>query len=1156
LLLAALLFAPATFAQESRGSIVGRVLDSSGAVIPGAQVKATHQDTNIAATATANAQGNYELLYLSPGVYTVTATTPGFKQYSRAGVEIQAGGEISLEIKLEPGLVTESITVSETASVLEASTSLGQVVDNKRITELPLAGGNPYTLTQLTAGVVYFGAPNHPNLAPAVEVVSNIGVSGVRSYNTEFTLDGAPSMWGRNASFVPPSDMVSEFKVETSRFDAGSRSPGGAVNVALRSGTNQLHGTFAEYHSDNKLNSIDFFQRRFLYDLSSGPVNDEKRRSVNPQFIINRFGATVGGPVYLPRVYDGRNRTFWIFGFEGLTRPSQERGDYLHTVPTLAQRDGDFSALLQAGSQYQIYDPTTIAPAANNRYSRQPLPGNIIPKSRIDPMAKRLLDYWPQPNLPGRANGEDNYWGVLSSYNEYFSYTTRIDHAFSENHRMFGRYNQSRQYFDSNKTLPTIATGSRRFRYNKGFGLDDVYILSPRLLLNVRYSLTRFIQRNSPTSLGFDLLGAGFPSSLVSSIDPRGVIFPQITVDAYDTIGNTQPTATTTNYHTWGLDFTRMQGNHSLRFGGEYRLYRAHNANFNFQTPSLAFSTGWTRGPLDNSAASPIGQGLASFLYGLPTGGQGQINASYAEQTTYTAGFIQDNYKVTPRLTLNLGLRYEFETAPTERFNRTVSGYDFVTVNPIQAQAAANYAASPIPEIAAANFKAIGGLTFAGVGGNGRSLWRTERDNISPRIGVAYRLGAATILRGGYGLYYITNGVDRLNVDQTGFTLSTTLVPSLDNGQTFVATLSNPFPNGYQQPRGADGGLSTNLGRAITFFNEERPHGKTHRMTVGLQRQLPHHILAEVSYVATAGTQLDVSKQWNAVPREYLSTSPVRDATAINFLTAQVNNPFYPMLTGTDFGSRTVARQQLLRPYPQFNGITSTTQNGWSWYHAMQLRLERRLRGGLTVQGNYTWSKYMEATSYLNQTDDALEYVISDQDRAQRFVASGIWELPFGRGRRFGANWSRAPRYAISGWQLAATYQGQSGAPLAFGNVLYYGLIGDIPLDRSQRSVDLWYNTADFEKLSARQLANNIRAFPSRLTGVRGPGVNIWNASVLRTFRINERVRLQFRGEALNAANHSFLANPNMTATAAAFGTIAATTGYPRQFYFGLKLLY
>jgi hypothetical protein len=511
---------------------------------------------------------------------------------------------------------------------------------------------------------------------------------------------------------------------------------------------------------------------------------------------------------------------------------------------------------------------------------------------------------------------------------------------------------------------------------------------------------------------------------------------------------------------------------------------------------------------------------------------------------------------VTPRLTLNLGLRYEYETPPTERYNRSVTGFDFSAVNPIQAQAQANYAQNPIAEVPVSGFRTLGGLQFAGINGNSRSLWQTDKNNFAPRAGFALSLPHSMVARAGYGLYYMTNGVDRVHTIQTGYDQVTTLVPSIDNGQTFTATLRNPFPGGILQPQGAAAGLATNLGLPTTFFNADRPHRYMQRWSAGIQKQLPHGTLLEVSYAGTSGSRLEMTRQWDAVPRQYLSTSPQRDNTTNSFLTANVPNPFYPMLIGSDIGGKTVARSQLLKPYPEFNGITSPGQDGYSWYHSMQVRVERRFRNGFTIQGNYTWSKFMEATGYLNPTDARPEYGISDQDRPQRFVASGIYELPFGSGKKFGAAWRAVPRFVVSGWQLSAVYQGQSGAALGFGNVLLYGNVQDIVLPVGERSPSRWFNTSGFETVNNQQLVNNIRTFPSRLSGLRGPGINLWNSSLMRNFRITERMRFQLRSEWLNATNHSFFSNPNMSPTNKSFGTITATNGYPRQIYFSGKLIF
>jgi hypothetical protein len=641
---------------------------------------------------------------------------------------------------------------------------------------------------------------------------------------------------------------------------------------------------------------------------------------------------------------------------------------------------------------------------------------------------------------------------------------------------------------------------------------------------------------------------------LVSLVDPLGIKFPNIAVTSYDALSNVVPSSESVLYHTWAVDFTKIRGSHSIRFGGEYRCYRESSYNFTNTTPSFSFGNTWTLGPLDTSASSPKGQGMAAYLLDRPTGGTMQVNASWAQQSTYSALFVQDDYKLGPRLTLNFGLRYEYESAITERFNRSVRGFDFTTASPIEAAVKKAYAAAPIPQVSADQFRVLGGLRFAGTGGQPRSLWDPAKTNFAPRIGFAYHAIRTVVVRGGYGVFYSPMGVDRQDAIQTGYTLATSLVPSVDNGLTFIAGLANPFPTGIQAPAGASGGLSTNLGRSVTFFEADRRPTYVQRWTVAVQKQLPRAILFEIGYAGTRGSRLYISREFNAVPGQYYSTLPYRDNTAINLLTTQVTNPFYPLLPGTDLAARTVARSQLLRPAPQFSSIAATEPFGSSWYHAGQLRVERRMRAGFTLQGNFTWSKFIEATSYLNAFDARPERVISDQDRARRFVGSGIWELPFGRGRHFFAGWKGLRSQIVSGWQMQGICQAQSGAPLAFGNVLFAGDLSAIPLPAGERAVGGWFNTAGFERDSARQLGSNVRTFPSRLSGARGSGLNLWNFSVLRNFRVTERVSFQLRGELLNAFNHTHLAAPNTTPTSTLFGQITGSNGYPRYVYIAGKL--
>ena len=1147
-------------AQEARGSILGRVTDPSGAVVLGAKVQAINVATNAGAASVTNEQGNYEIPYLLPGVYRVEVEMQGFKKAVREGIELRVGDRITLDFTLEVGNVAESVVVTGETPLLEAANaSIGMVMEERRVTELPIVGGNPFYLVRLTPGVIssggrYAGNPMDQGAA------SDIIVNGTRTGSSEGAVDNLPNMAERNSVLSPPQDMVQEFRIHTASFDAAIGHAAGAVtNVSMKSGTNTLHGSSSFF--DSRIRAVPWFTNRFIYDPTTGPITPEKKKRALEGWLHQRWGATMGGPVILPSLYNGRNRTFWTFGYEGLYIRRNLSGTY--TVPTLAQRKGDFSDLLKLGSQYQIYDPATIAPAPGGRFSRQPLPGNIIPPSRIEPMALKFLPYWPDPNQAGTVDGRQNYFRTRNIDRDNRTMVGRLDHNFNQNHRFFFRLSNS-QHDNKDNTLPTIATGTILDRTGYTLALDDVYVFNPQLLLNVRYGLTYQQPRTTRFSQGFDLASLGFPKALLDEIrtknNPAGIAFPQIVVDGLTQLGDTGGSMQTTYYHTLGSTVTKMTGNHSMRFGVEYRLLRENGYNYGNVAPRMDFGTAWTRGPLDNSPAAPIGQGFASFLFGLPTGGQININASRAEQSGYLAWFVQDDWRLTTRLTFNLGLRYEYESPTTERFNRSIRGFDFGTPSPISAQALANYAQAPIPEVPVSSFRTVGGLLFAGAGGQPRELWRGDRNNFAPRFGFAYQLNPKTILRSGYGIFFDVLGIDRFDVNQGGFNQPTNLIASQDNGLTFRATIANPFPDGLQLPLGAAGGLRTFLGRGVSFFNDRPRNPYNQRWSFSIQRELPMRILIEPAYVGNRAAKLAISTNLNPVPRQYYSTLPYRDQPTIDYLSAQVSNPFYgiPEFSGTGLGNVRVGRSQLLRPYPHFQDITVSLPAGYSYFHSLQVRAEKRMARGFNFQAAWTWSKFMEATSYLNDTDPAPHKVVSDQDFTHRIVISGIYELPFGRGKPLAAGVRGVLDYLVSGWQLQGWYEGQTGDTLGFGNAIFSGNLKDIPLPVSQRRAERWFNTeAGFERDTRKQLAWNIRTFPLRFSGVRADGINNLDLSLFKNFAIKERWKAQFRMETFNTLNHVQFGSPNTSPTSSAFGTITGEKGHgQRQLTFAIKLMF
>lgn len=1156
--LALLAVAAALLAQETRGSIRGRVVDASGAVIPNATVKVTNVATNVTVSAQSGADGNYEIPFLLPGNYTLAAELTGFKAYRRGGIELRIGDRLSIEIPMQVGEVHEEVTVTTETPLLEAATaSLGQVIDRHRISDLPVSHGNPYLLMTLSPGLVYTQNPGLDEPFAPTHVVG-YSMDGVRANRSEITLDGSTNVavnqrWGADlmAGWTPPSDVVQEFKVQTTSFDASvGHTQGGVTVITLKSGGNQPHGTAYFSDMEKVLDANLFFANK-----AGQPRGD---------FAYRNWGASLTGPVYIPKLYNGKDRTFFTYAYEGAREDQPQGAGYgagTLTVPTVAEKQGDFSALLKLGSNYQIYDPATRTAAANGRYAVLPLAGNIIPATRIDPIANKILGYYSDPNVAGTPDGMNNLIRVNDlEIDKYYSNVARLDQNFSPHHRMFGRYNMYKRFTpDTGDWFRSAPTGGYSDWMQNGAAIDDVYEFNPRTILNTRYAFYRLTIYQYPQSVGFNPTTLGFPQSYINAIDPALLCFPAISISGYQGTVNNWWRYPHQSHSVEG-NLTAIRGAHTMKFGGDARQFRT----FQFQpqnssTGSFSFDTTYTRGPVDNSTSAPMGQGLAAFLLGIPSSGGVDKAATFAEQSTVWSLYFQDDWKLTPKLTLNLGLRWELEGPTSERYNRSVRGYDFNTPNPLDAQVRANYAQSPIPEVPVDQFRLVGGLTFPGVNGQPHTLFSRDWNNIMPRIGFAYMPDQKTVLRGGYGVYFGPLGIQRNDVIQSGFSQTTSLVPTLDNGLTFIANLDNPFPGGILSPRGAADGLLTFAGRSINFYEENPQAPRQQRWQISVQRELPKRVLMEVSYVGNHGDSMQVSKDYRPLPLQYLSRSPVRDQATIDYLSAQVANPFYPLLPGTSLSGKTVSRSYLLSSgiYPQFAGLTGATYDGYSRYDALQVKVERRFAQGFTFNVSYQWSKMFEATSRLNGQPSALEKVVSDQDRPQRFVTSAIWELPFGRGRKFLAAMPAVPNTFFGGWQIEGIYTGQSGPPLSWGNVLFVGDVHNITLPVSQRTPDRWFNTdAGFNRNSSQQLGSNFRTFPSRLSNVRGDGMNQWDLSIIKAARLHEGVNLQFRGEFLNAFNHAMFNTPSTSPTSSSFGMVTSQRGFPRRIQLGLKLLF
>ena len=689
-------------AQESRGSIRGRILDTTGAVVPGVTVTARNEATNVAIPTSTNAEGTYSLLFLVPGNYTVTASAQGFKTTQRPNIELRIHDDIQVDLVLTVGEVTEKMEVSADTPLLEvASANIGQVVDSRRISELPLSYGAPLELMYLTAGVtnLYTRGMVRMSAANMSPMSQNNNFNGTPLGTTDFTIDGTPntqtgnSDYGSGNASSPPADLVQEFKLETP-FDASvGHTSGTVVNVTLKTGGNQLHGSGYLFWKNPSWNANGFFA-----NMNGQPKGD---------FYYRRWGATVTGPILLPKVYDGRNRTFFSFGYEGFKNNEQQ--SYTYTVPNPKQYGGDFSNLLAISSQYQIYDPATVQPAANGRYSLQPFPGNLIPASRINPIALKILGYYPTPNATGTVDGLNNYSSQTRPYPEVY-YTTigRFDHSISDRQRVYLRTSWMdrttgpyRDYWDS------VAVGNIAPVRMVQSTLDHVYTLSPTLVMNLRYGYSRYESNHAPRKLGFDVSSLGFSSSTAATLQQFGQVFPTVNITGYAGLGGESADARPNDVHSLFASFSKTTGRHTLKFGADLRAYRESTWSPGNFGGNFTFGTNYTKGPLDNSTQSPggIGQSLASLLLGVVTSGSLDNNTTQTIQSTYWAFYLHDSWRVTTRLSLDLGVRWEYEGPETERFNRAVRGFDPTATQTIAAAATAAYAAAPDPALPASQFR-------------------------------------------------------------------------------------------------------------------------------------------------------------------------------------------------------------------------------------------------------------------------------------------------------------------------------------------------------------------------------------------------------------------------------------------------------------------
>lgn len=1155
-----LLSAGAALAQTSAGLVLVTVQDPSGAAISGATVILTDEATAGATTQVAGADGLARFVSVKPSVYSVAATQPGFKRTARQHVTVNVAESVTLNLTLELGSVNETVEVTGAPPVLQTERGeLGQVIGRQQIIDLPLNGRNAISLAGLTSGVI----PG-PAFSDGPLNLANISVNGGRGGATEILQDGAPATVPENSpgtfatATLPSVERVQEFKVQTNSFSAEfGRTTGGVINLVVKSGTNQFHGSVYEYSRNSKLDSNDWFQNRAGRKLGV--------------FQRNQYGFTFGGPVLIPGLYNGKNRTFVFGGYEGQRQRNQQTSTV--TIPSTAEIGGDFSRTLNAGGQaVLIYDPQTTTRDAAGNFVRTPFPGNRIPSGRIDPAALKLAGFYPQPNTSGTGPAnQNNFIAAGAGAIDDDNFDVRVDHSFAPTRNFYIRLS-NRDFRQVNPNFyGTIGQPGAHIipRPGQTAAVNYIHNVRPALLSETTYGYARLFTNRQSHSFGADInRELGLPASLAAIADNRGL--PAITIAGYGAIGESFNARFSLESHTFQENLTSLRGRQSIKFGGQLRINRTNFFQGQFPAGTFAFNQAFTQGPDPTRATATGGNAMASFLIGSAATGAATHDSHLSTQSPYYGIFVQDDVKISKSLTLNFGVRYELEIPRSERYNR-LSVFNTDVPSPLAAR---------VPSLS--NLK--GGLEF--LGKDRQKQFFTDRNNIGPRFGFAWRSLGDFVLRGGYAIFFSASSATAAGTlgggGNAGFASRTVFTGSNDGGLTPADRLSNPFPRGFTLPPGSSLGL---LSFAGSEFQTNSPYDKTpyvQQWNFNIQKELVAGLLTEVGYAGSKGTSL---------PSVFGSINQLRTETLRlgQSLLDQVANPFLGVITDPTSTLRlaTVRRSQLLRPFPQFTTIALEKGSyGSSVYHSLQLRIDRRFRNGVSFLGAYTWSKLIDDVSNsgtgLNgpfaYTQDwfnrRAERSLSVFDVAHRLVLSGTYEIPVGKGKAFGSGMNRFSDTIIGGWQVNGIATFSSGLPVFLSNsVNTSNSLGELigagaPVNGTQRPNNNGSSAAKSGPVAGRLTEYFTRSVFSQpapfthgnlsrtLPDVRSPALKNFDFSLFKNFLITEQMRLQVRAESFNITNTPIFGGPGAAFGVPAFGVVSAQANNPRQIQFGMRLAF
>ena len=1132
--LAVLLLPLSAVGQQGRGSISGTVTDSSGGAVTDATVTITNVGTQAAVTARTSDTGVYTAPSLAVGEYIVVAEKAGFKTAVATGVTLQVDEGARVDLQVEPGEISERIEVRAAAPLVNTSSAtVGKVVENRRVTELPLNGRNALALMALVPSVKSNSGPTQSGFSDRGVALSAISINGGPGGINQYVLDGATN----NQSYLadinvnPAVDAVEEFKVQTSTMSSEfGFTAGGVVNIVTKSGTNQFKGSLYD------------FVRNGRFDAKNAFATDK------PEFEYNQGGGAIGGPIKLPSLYDGTNRSFFFFNFEAWNFKREQ--PTTQTVPTDAMRRGDFSNLRDAsGRLIVLYDPATTRANPNGAgFIRDPFPNNIIPANRLDPVAQNILPFYPLANRdPDNPFTNANNWRAnLDETRDMRQWTTKVDHRLSSQNSLSARYNYYRHYADGGFSQSPWPDPIVRKRYDTltthNFVVSDTHSFGSGLLHEVRLSNAR---------QGFPFVVASFGGDW-----PTQLGFPSsVPDDTFPIINNglapfNTGTAGQRDSSTWQFFdmLTWVKGSHTLKLGTDIRHQQALNLQRQQPSGNFNFPAGLTGNPQSQAGT---GSAFATFLLG-EVGSASATTHLPEDHTAWSAtGFVQDDWKVSRRLTVNLGLRYDYQ-APSKERSCATSNFNPFATNPENGL--------------------LGRMEYACVDYGGTFL-QPDTNDFAPRVGFAYDvLGTGrTVVRGGYGLFYATNFHRDYFGATNGFAnTSTQYNPPGGNANVAAFRLQDGFPTAVTEPLGASLGPSAFLGGTVSY---DEPNGKniaSHQWTLSFQQQVFGNWLLEAAYSANRATHLiSGAYDLNQLDPQYYSLGLA--------LQDQVPNPYAGRVPG-GLGAATISRMQSLRPYPYYGTINvRNPHQGFSEYHALLLSAEKRLSDGFVLLTSYTFGKLMSdsvmipinfgpveqvgTVGYQNgKFDRRAERSLDPTDVRHRLVISGVYELPFGDGKPWLT--SGVASHILGGWQINSVTTIQGGLPLVVRGANNQradrpDYLGGAELD--DPTAERWFDTEAFVNPPNFELGDVSRTLPD----ARTPGVLNIDLSLLKQVSIRGRVKLQLRAEAFNVTNRVNLGFPNTTFQAGPdgrnvnsnFGRISSSRD-ARILQFGARLVF